>query len=75
MMNVTKNRTKETHRCSFRCYFPSDTGANYATHFQEMPLTDISKWIKAYQFTHPTCLSICVKIWLTERDAFDDDME
>ena len=64
---------KEIHRVSFRCYFPSDCGSNYATHFQELSLSEIPKWIKAYQYTHPTCLSICVKVWLTERENYDEE--
>ena len=66
-------RTKEIYQCSFRCYFPSDTGPNFSTHFQKLALSEIQKWIKAYQFTHPTCLSICVKVWLTEQDNSDED--
>jgi hypothetical protein len=65
-------RTKEIYNCSFRCYFPSDTGLNFVTHFQEIALSDIPKWIKAYQFTHPACLSVCVKIWLTSRENFNE---
>ena len=75
MMNMTKNRTQETYPLSFRCYFPSDDGASFVTKYQRLPLKDVAKWVKAYQFTHPNCLSISVKIWLTEREECDDDME
>lgn len=68
-------RTKEIYNCSFRCYFPSDGGPNFATHFQEIALKDVPRWIKAYHFTHPNCLSICVKVWLTDRYNGDDDEE
>ena len=74
-MNMTKGRTRQTYQHSFRCYFPSKFGTNYTTHFQRMPLSDMPKWIKAYQFTHPECLSICVKIWLTDREETAEENE
>lgn len=42
-MNMNINRTKQIFRVSFRCYFPSETGCNFATHFQDIPLSDIPK--------------------------------
>lgn len=57
---------KRTYNISFRCYFPEP--GNYTTHRQVMPLTDIKKWIEAYQFTHPNVESISVKIWFDEGD-------
>ncbi len=31
-----------------------------------MQLKDIPKWIEAYQFTHPTCVSVSIKVWIKE---------
>lgn len=51
---------------SFRCYFPDNGTCN---HFQAMPLSDIPKWIECYCFTHPTCISISVKVWFAGNDV------
>lgn len=59
--------SKQVYDLSFRCYFPGQ--GNYCTHHHPMPLTDIKKWIEAYQFTHPDVQSITVKIW------FHDEVE
>ena len=45
---------------SFRCYYPN--GASCDKH-QSLLLADIPKWIDAYKFTHPDCVSITVKVW------------
>lgn len=52
---------KQTFTVSFRCFFPGRD--NIINHRQEMPLRDIPKWLEAYMFTHPTVVSISVKIW------------
>lgn len=56
-------RTEPVYSVSLRCYFDR---AQYTLHRQDMPLKDIQRWIDAYQFTHPNCQSIVVKIWLKE---------
>jgi len=56
---------KTTFDMSIRCYYPS---GEPTSHYQKLKLTDIQKWIKAYQFTHPNCQAITVKIWLTDMD-------
>lgn len=53
--------SKKKFGLSFRCYFPGKD--NTVTHYQDMPLKDVPKWIEAYQFTHPNVESISVKIW------------
>lgn len=63
-------RTSKAYPMSFRCYFGGGTD-NHTKHRQEMPLKDIAKWIEAYQFTHPTCRSISVKVWF-ETDTVQD---
>ena len=45
---------------SFRCYFPS---GDQLDKVQELFLDEIPRWIDSYLFTHPTCISISVKIW------------
>lgn len=55
---------KKKFGLSFRCYFPGE--GNIVTHYQDMPLKDVPKWIEAYKFTHPNVVSITVKIWLDE---------
>lgn len=62
-----------TYNFSFRCFFPSDDGARFSRHYQRLPLSDLSRWIDAYRFTHPDCLSISCKIWFTEAPQYDDD--
>lgn len=52
------------YRLSIRCYFPG--AQNYTHHMQTMPLKDITKWVDAYKFTHPTAESISIKIYLNE---------
>lgn len=52
----------KAYQMSFRCYF-GGSADNLTKHRQELPLKDIPKWIEAYQFTHPTCKSISVKVW------------
>lgn len=58
----------KAYQMSFRCY--SGGPDNLTKHRQELPLKDIPKWIEAYQFTHPTCRSISVKVGFeTEPEA------
>lgn len=56
-------RMEPAYDVSLRCYFDR---ARYTLHRQDMPLKDIQRWINAYQFTHPECQSIVVKLWLKE---------
>lgn len=56
---------KEYH-CSIRCHFPGID--NKTQHHQVIPLRDIAKWVEAYQFTHPGCESISVKVWLKDEN-------
>lgn len=57
---------KKEYQMSIRCFFPGID--NKTQHYQVMPLKDISKWIEAYQFTHPNCESITVKVWLKDEN-------
>lgn len=70
---------KDSYNVSFRCYYSCSTGPQYNTHYRNLALSDIPRWIEAYQFTHPECLSISVKVWLTEQaeqmDLTDDEEE
>lgn len=54
------------YNVSFRCYFEL---GRYTKHRQDMTLKDIQYWIDAYQFTHPDCKNIVVKIWLKEKET------
>ena len=57
---------KATFCISFRCFYPNGEHTN---HRQEMKLSDIAKWIEAYQFTHPDCNAITVKVWLNDTET------
>lgn len=57
------------YHISIRCYFP---GGSHTQHHQVMPLSDIKKWIEAYEFTHPTVHSITFKIWPNDEEGGDD---
>ena len=65
-------RKNDDYNISFRCYFPNDDGARFTTHYQRLSLRDLPKWLEAYQFTHPTCLSVTCKVWFTEQEAGED---
>lgn len=51
----------EEYDLSIRCYYGQ---TDYTQHRQRLKLTEIAKWVKAYQFTHPNVKSITVKIWM-----------
>lgn len=51
----------KTYKLSIRCYYGEK---NYTHHMAELPLKDISKWVEAYRFTHPTVEGITVKIYM-----------
>lgn len=53
----------ETFHISFRCYYPN---GEPTTHYQDLQLRDIPKWVNAYKYTHPQCESITIKLWFTE---------
>lgn len=55
------------YNVSFRCFFPSEDGPKFNSHYQRLSLRDLPRWVEAYQFTHPTCLSVSCKIWFTEQ--------
>ena len=56
---------KTTFDISMRCYYPN---GEPTTHRQPLKLSDIPKWIEAYQFTHPNCQAITTKVWLTDME-------
>ena len=57
-------------RISFRCFYPT----NKVTHYQEITLKEIAKWIEAYQYTHPDCEAISVRVRLKETaDTYSDE--
>ena len=62
----------ETYNFSFRCYFPSAEGPRFSTHYQALPLCDVPRCLDAYRFTHPTCISITMKVWFSECPAAVD---
>ena len=54
----------EKYNVSFRCFFDSEPGTNFTTHYiPQFPLTDIPRWVDSYKFTHQNCTSISVKVW------------
>lgn len=59
---------EQNYTFSFRCYFPNDNGVNFSTHYQQLALSDVPRWIEAYRFTHPTCISISVKVWFNSAE-------
>ena len=52
---------------SIRCYF-GGAPDNYTQHYPEIKLTEIPKWIEAYEFTHSNVQSISVKVWIRRGD-------
>ena len=54
-----------TYDISFRCYFPGDSVCN---HLQKLRLVDIPRWLDSYRFTHPSCISVSVKVWFSNFD-------
>lgn len=54
------------HRISFRCYFSGDK--NYTDHRASIPVEEIPKWIEAYQYTHPACKGVTVRVFF-EREV------
>lgn len=50
-------------RFSFRCYYPN---GGTCDKYQTLKLSDIPRWIDAYKFTHPDCISISVKLWFND---------
>lgn len=62
----------DEYTMSFRCFFPGVT-PNYATHYQQLPVCDIPRWIDAYKFTHPRCTSISCKVWFVEPPKKEED--
>ena len=50
---------------SIRCYYPGKPD-NYTQHYPEIKLSELPKWIKAYQYTHPTMQSMSIKMWFKE---------
>lgn len=64
------------YNVSFRCYFGIDDGARFNTHYvPDFPLAEIGKWVECYQFTHPNCISVSCKVWLSDApvDITDDE--
>lgn len=60
-MGSFERRNKMICSVNFRCYM---TSAEPYDHYRTIDTNDIDRWIEAYQFTHPNCTSITVKIWL-----------
>lgn len=58
-----------TFNCSFRCYFDTENGKQYNTHYQSLPLEDIPRWLESYHFTHPACTAISVKVWMSDQSV------
>lgn len=60
-----KNRKPEqTYMMSFRCHYLLPDGTkNYTQHRAALPVSDIPRWMDAYKFTHPDCISISLKVW------------
>ena len=48
---------------SIRCFY---SNRNHTEHRQKMKLSDVSKWLEAYKFTHPNCQAVSVKVWFTD---------
>lgn len=61
-------KKNQIFRVSIRCYYKT----NKVTHYQEMTLKDIPKWIEAYKFTHPDASAISVKVTFTEPSKIED---
>lgn len=50
---------------SIRCQYPN---GEQTKHRQPLKLSEISKWIDAYKFTHPGCEAITIKVWFADAD-------
>ncbi len=53
---------------TFHCFFP-DGGVT--KHYQKLEISNIPKWIECYQFTHPNCKSISVKVWFSDVEKLE----
>lgn len=51
------------YHVNFRCNYPN---GNRNDHRRVMDIADIPRWVDAYKFTHPDCISITVKIWFND---------
>lgn len=78
MKGDTRMELTEKYNVSFRCFYDDDP-ANRTTHFRPaFPVSEIPRWIDAYRFTHPNCVSISCKVWFANGgadDAVQDDMD
>ena len=59
-------RERTNYGMSIRCFYDDASGRHYTQHYQQMPLSDIPRWLEAYKFTHPGCTAITVKVWFSE---------
>lgn len=63
--NMKKSRL---YNMTIRCYYGEQ---DYTMHRQELKLTEIEKWIKAYRFTHPNVKSFSIQITIKE-ERYED---
>lgn len=56
---------KKEYSISFHCCYET----RLTRHHQIMALSDIPRWISAYQFTHPDVQSISAKVWLVTEEC------
>lgn len=61
------------YKFSIRCYFRHSS--HYTHHLQSMTLDEIGKWMEAYRFTHPECVSISAKVYIEKEGERDETTE
>ena len=67
-------RKAKTYNVSFRCHYnDAREPGHYTQHWQDLPLRDLHKWVEAYRFTHPTCTSVSIKLWLKDDEEVPAD--
>ena len=59
------------YRMSIRCYYPGY--GNYTTHYRRLGLNEIELWIQAYQYTHPECEAMTIKIYTKEDEQRENE--
>lgn len=64
-----KTAAKREYAITFRCYYEQ---AAYTRYVRTLPLKDLQRWIKSYEFTHPDCTSITFGVWLQDEPLMEN---
>lgn len=66
-----KSTAKREYAVTFRCYYEQA----YTRYVRTLPLKDLQRWIKSYEFTHPDCTSISFGVWLQDEPQMENRTE